>query len=103
MSKDYSLEYYTPEPLPDELKNLDISYTEEEWNALPNELRLRLIASGKFGWDNEDLIKAADEIERLREALRFYSSFADAPPQANISPLMFDRGNKARAALKEGE
>jgi hypothetical protein len=47
--------------------------------------------------------KAADEIERLREALRFYSSFADAPPQANISPLMFDRGNKARTALKEGQ
>jgi len=45
----------------------DSSYTEEEWNALPNEFRLRLIASDEFGWDNKDLIKAADEIERLRD------------------------------------
>jgi hypothetical protein len=47
--------------------------------------------------------EAADEIERLREALQFYSSFADALPHENIAPLMIDRGNKARAALKEGE
>jgi hypothetical protein len=50
-------------------------------------------------WSHE----AADEIERLREALQFYSSFADALPHENIASLMIDRGNKARAALKEGE
>jgi len=43
------------------------------------------------------------ENQRLREALQFYSSFADALPHENIAPLMIDRGNKARAALKEGE
>jgi hypothetical protein len=53
----------------------------------------------RLGLQNE----AADEIERLREALRFYASFADALPHENITPLMVDRGNKARAALKEGE
>jgi len=45
--------------------------------------------------------EAADEIERLREALQFYSSFADALPHENIAPLMIDRGNKAAAALKK--
>jgi len=40
-----------------------------------------------------------DEIERLREVLVFYASFADALPHENIAPLMMDRGNKARAAL----
>jgi hypothetical protein len=44
-----------------------------------------------------------DKIDRLREALQFYSSFADALPHENIAPLMIDRGNKARNALKEGE
>ena len=48
-------------------------------------------------------IETTDEIERLREALVFYASFADALPHENIAPLMIDRGKKARAALKEGE
>jgi hypothetical protein len=44
-----------------------------------------------------------EDAARLREALVFYASFADALPHENIAPLMIDRGNKARAALKEGE
>ena len=49
------------------------------------------------------LINLKFEVERLREALVFYASFADALPHENIAPLMIDRGKKARAALKEGE
>jgi len=55
------------------------------------------------GYAEIDRYDGAAEIERLREALQFYSSFADALPHENIAPLMIDRGNKARAALKEGE
>jgi hypothetical protein len=55
-------------------------------------------------WTLEEEMKKKDtEIERLREALKFYASFSDAPPQANIAPLMIDRGSKARAALKGDE
>jgi len=46
--------------------------------------------------------ESADEIERLREALRFYAEWGiDAPAVDAI--IEKDRGDKARAALKEGE
>jgi len=112
MSKDYSLEYYTPETLPNEQKDQDMSYTEEEWNALPNELRLRLIASDEFGWDNKDLIKAADEIKRLRGALEKYDCLHKCTEPCALYKMEKEReehmphmicGWWASAALKEGE
>jgi hypothetical protein len=61
----------------------------------------QLSADKKMAIDLVDyLIK---ENVKLRETLMFYASFADALPHENIAPLMVDRGNKARAALKKGE
>lgn len=42
---------------------------------------------------------AADEIERLRAALRFYAGWPQGPA-GNIAPLLLDAGRIARAALE---
>lgn len=42
--------------------------------------------------------QAADEIERLRAALRFYAGWPQGP-KGNIAPLLLDSGAIARAAL----
>jgi len=60
----------------------------------------RRLKESRLYWDAFQ--KAADEIERLREALRFYAEWGiDAPAVDAI--IEKDRGDKARAALKEGE
>ena len=45
----------------------------------------------------------ADEIERLRDALSFYASFAKVSPQMNVAAYYIDNGRIAAAALKESE
>ena len=62
----------------------------------------RLRFWGTYGVSKKDLVKysneAADEIERLREALAFYAEWGiDAPAVDAI--IEEDRGDKARAAL----
>lgn len=47
--------------------------------------------------------EAANEIERLRDALSFYASFAKVSPQMNVAAYYIDNGRIAAAALKEGE
>jgi len=82
-------------------------YTSENETALTDEaadkierLRRDVNRMASLAIDNA---KDTERAIRYREALQFYSSFADALPHENIAPLMIDRGNKARAALKEGE
>jgi hypothetical protein len=49
-----------------------------------------------------DMREAANEIKRLREALKFYAQWTIV--SAYIDDEIYDdRGDKARAALKEGE
>jgi len=89
MSKDYSLEYYTLDSLPDEQKNLDIVKRlrdAEKWNET-----IRLKGSVLLG-------QAADEIERLREVLHRISLGSQDSGTTKES-----LGKEARAALKEGE
>lgn len=47
--------------------------------------------------------EAADEIERLREALKFYADFVHLPIEADIGLLMMDCGKIAYKALNERE
>jgi hypothetical protein len=51
--------------------------------------------------DDDDCHEAADEIERLRDALSFYASFAKVSPQMNVAAYYIDNGRIAAAALKE--
>jgi len=60
-------------------------------------------ANGAKTSGDERFDEAANEIERLREALRWYANFADAPPNANVVTLMMDCGKIAHAVLKETE
>jgi hypothetical protein len=53
--------------------------------------------------DYKIVADAIDEIERLRDALSFYASFAKVPPQMNVAIYYIDNGRIAAAALKEGE
>ena len=46
------------------------------------------------------LLEAADRIEQLEAALRFYAGWPQGPA-GNIAPLLIDAGYKARAALGE--
>ena len=77
--------------------------------------RLREGKSAGGYWREKE---AADEIERLREALQFYASknnyekkkvWTTTLPQYEpdgykiVTPVLFDNGERARAALKEGE
>ena len=49
--------------------------------------------------------EAADEIEKLREALKFYADEKNYEPKDGWFgyTILADKGEKARAALKEGE
>jgi len=47
--------------------------------------------------------EAAEEIERLRDALSFYASFAKVSPQMNVAAYYIDNGRIAAAALKDDE
>ena len=77
--------------------------------------RLREGKSAGGYWREKE---AADEIERLREALQFYASknnyekkkvWTTTLPQYEpdgykiVTPVLSDNGERARAALKEGE
>ena len=79
--------------------------------------RLREFESVKDYWGDWEIAKeAADEIERLREALKIFGAYADYLdedygdyPDHHVSKafggniLVFGDFRKARAALKEGE
>jgi len=99
------------------LRSIDISWSEHgEWCAEAADVIEKLREALKTFADNvretnaeidknwaKTIYPLKAENQRLREALQFYSSFADSLPHENIAPLMIDRGNKARTALKEGE
>jgi hypothetical protein len=60
------------------------------------------IGTGGSGVSTDLAMKAIDEIERLREALKFYAQWTIV--SAYIDDEIYDdRGDKARAALKEGK
>jgi len=54
---------------------------------------------------DKECIEAADEIEKLREALKFYADEKNYEPKDGWFgyTILADKGEKARAALKEGE
>lgn len=51
----------------------------------------------------KDFHEAADEIEQLREALRFYASFGALPLTYKGTPIIFDGGERARVALGDSK
>jgi hypothetical protein len=76
---------------------------QEATDQIERLLRGREFLSQALNDANDWGLELQTENERLREALQFYASFADALPHENITPLMVDRGNRAKAALKKGE
>jgi hypothetical protein len=60
------------------------------------------IGTGGSGVSTDLAMKAIDEIERLQKALKFYAQWTIV--SAYIDDEIYDdNGDKARAALKEGE
>jgi glutaredoxin-related protein len=72
-----------------------------EWRHKMTDIVERL-RKGKFVGGKWVMQEAADEIERLREALEFYANWGAISVYID-EEIYDDGGDKARAALKEGE
>ena len=59
----------------------------------------------QYHMKRKKLVEAADEIERLRDALQFYADLSKypAPFTGGLGELYFDCGTIARAALEESK